>query len=1192
MLISDFQSRLRALDRNPNDSPTSPQQENSRRRIRRLTPPSPEPTPTIPDRPPPALPDRPPPDLPPELPTPTDTATIKPDIESTQVQADVADPVENEATTSNEVVESTDIREGEDKKNKDEESDGPDFVLPGGLSLGFDVRAKPKRSAPPTAVSTSSTVSKVESPVDSLSTRLERSISSVSQQRIKRKPVRSPSIQLNDSSFGRPLSEEAIFPDSSQVQETSAIPNSVEKSKDSELDQVEEKNEGTLDRPPTTGAQENPSERPDSIHDSLYECSIEPVDDDPLEPAPTDREIVASPSPIHEEATPAETKIDGKPEPDEASNKAAKAEGPFHNETHLQVEHDSTHVATGSSAASIEHVETIPISLDPSLRILSSALQQRLSLNKELPPVNENASSISTNETPNGATLTPPTSQATTSSPTSPSKAARQRPPIPNTPSITFTEPVQQTAQPRPSMSDDSNDALSHQTSKASLRHDTTSSYDSNSTISSNTQQDNMTTFTVPTATNVTAATSLSITPSMTTQDREREEAQTKLQDLNRQLAQAKASGNNKQFEKTLQDSIAVIRKEYLSKSGHNRSPSGRAASNMLRRLPSSFSLSNKQKDQKKEAIFDAASNGHSTRLAKLLDDKDKMGVNMHRRSDRRTPLMCAAIEGQLECMQVLKNRGADPFEVDSSSRTVLHLAVAHNRPPSVQWLLNAFPPSTPNSAGFGRRKSFAPMTLLGDPSKLSGRSLIETSDKEGYRPLHVAAFRGHRDIAAILLDRKANIHAKNNWMRTPLFDAVLTGHLPMITLLLDRGAAYDQQDINLMTPLHWAAEKDHVDVIQLLFSRGASRARADSSGYLPIHRAAKHGNLAAVETFITGREDFSLKTQNGSSLLHVAVSANALSVAETLIKNNVDVNPWASPRPIRTDEHGLPHTLPRDPHHKASKKAASSDTTPLHHACFAGLFEMTALLIDAGAWVNAPLEDGRSPLMLAVLSENVNVVTLLLARGAKAGAKTPHSCITAAHLAAQRADLEMLQHLYANGASMSAQDSDLTNVLDWTFKALDPTKRADCRKWLFTVQQKSIRQAREDTQAAAAANGTNNVSTVGAIAGQGAVPIRDAQGNVIQPSPQHFNDCVHCRQATMPGGVMVPHLEPSPTPSQYHTTEVVQHHVHHHHIQAPAGYDDRYDAFPDASPPPYEPGPNAPKNLVRREGVSRTSAL
>ena len=70
------------------------------------------------------------------------------------------------------------------------------------------------------------------------------------------------------------------------------------------------------------------------------------------------------------------------------------------------------------------------------------------------------------------------------------------------------------------------------------------------------------------------------------------------------------------------------------------------------------------------------------------------------------------------------------------------------------------------------------------------------------------------------LLDRHANIHARDYKGATPLHLASLAGHHQCIELLLDRHA-----DINAVTryndtPLHYASSEGHHQCIELLLDR------------------------------------------------------------------------------------------------------------------------------------------------------------------------------------------------------------------------------------------------------------------------------------------------------------------------------------------------------------------------------------
>jgi len=54
--------------------------------------------------------------------------------------------------------------------------------------------------------------------------------------------------------------------------------------------------------------------------------------------------------------------------------------------------------------------------------------------------------------------------------------------------------------------------------------------------------------------------------------------------------------------------------------------------------------------------------------------------------------------------------------------------------------------------------------------------------------PLTLAACGGHTELAALLIDRGANLEEVNDEGYTPLMEAVREGHEEMVTLLLSRG--------------------------------------------------------------------------------------------------------------------------------------------------------------------------------------------------------------------------------------------------------------------------------------------------------------------------------------------------------------------------------------------------------------------
>lgn len=132
----------------------------------------------------------------------------------------------------------------------------------------------------------------------------------------------------------------------------------------------------------------------------------------------------------------------------------------------------------------------------------------------------------------------------------------------------------------------------------------------------------------------------------------------------------------------------------------------------------------------------------------------------------RWTPLMFACNEGNDAVVEALVDRGADiNYRPNSTQLTPLLCAVRNNHLRCVQILLT------------GRRDG-----TRADPNQ---------GKRNGFRPLHEAASRGHVDIIKELLeDKRTEVNAQNRQGRTALFMAAKTGHPEAVDLLVKMGGA------------------------------------------------------------------------------------------------------------------------------------------------------------------------------------------------------------------------------------------------------------------------------------------------------------------------------------------------------------------------------------------------------------------
>jgi ankyrin repeat protein len=105
--------------------------------------------------------------------------------------------------------------------------------------------------------------------------------------------------------------------------------------------------------------------------------------------------------------------------------------------------------------------------------------------------------------------------------------------------------------------------------------------------------------------------------------------------------------------------------------------------------------------------------------------------------------------------------------------------------------------------------------------------ALAATYSHDGWTPLHLASFFGHRDVAGLLLDHGAPIDARSKSARfardnTPLHAAAANRQTGVAELLIERGADINARDGSGFTPLGLAANSRNDMLVMVLLERGA----------------------------------------------------------------------------------------------------------------------------------------------------------------------------------------------------------------------------------------------------------------------------------------------------------------------------------------------------------------------------------
>ncbi|KAK6514351.1 hypothetical protein TWF506_008747 [Arthrobotrys conoides] len=289
-------------------------------------------------------------------------------------------------------------------------------------------------------------------------------------------------------------------------------------------------------------------------------------------------------------------------------------------------------------------------------------------------------------------------------------------------------------------------------------------------------------------------------------------------------------------------------------------------------------------------SLIYAADEGHLEIVKALLHK----GADIEAKDgNRRSPLFAAITDGHTAVVELLLNSGADLNGTEPPNSPFVHSSLS----------------------AAALRGEVAIVGLLIDKG-----TDIETKDCMERTPLSLAAFNGWEAVVALLIKKGADIEARDNQGRTPLFLAAYEGrksgelvrpragveyfdietenmegfaemfkNTTVVELLLDRGADIEARDYWGWTPLLSASRSRLPAIVKLLIERGADIEAKDNQGRTPLLMAVLGSNSPwglgpiVVKLLLYSGADPEVRDNEGKTSRDIALERGNEEIVELL---------------------------------------------------------------------------------------------------------------------------------------------------------------------------------------------------------------------------------------------------------------------------------------------------------------------
>ena len=301
---------------------------------------------------------------------------------------------------------------------------------------------------------------------------------------------------------------------------------------------------------------------------------------------------------------------------------------------------------------------------------------------------------------------------------------------------------------------------------------------------------------------------------------------------------------------------------------------------------------------------------------------------------------------------------------------------------------------------------------------------------------------------------RSVSYDSFGEWERTPLILAAHMGHSEIVSILLRMGAKINAKDATDSIPesrgntaLIKAAQRDHGEVIQVLLTqgKGLNIEAKTKEGETALWFIALHEDLLTLKLLHSHGAKINIADNTGQSVLVMTFLHEKYEVLDFLIANGADINrvrdggitplmdaitrldgedgktifrflekfltfkPKLDLQQISHNSGGISalHQAARNKNEDGAKllldhgatidiKSLSSGGTPLHIAAGMNRTEVAKFLIERKAKLDIFDKGGLTPLMVAIIQADEEMVEILVDAGAAINIKSPVNILSA----------------------------------------------------------------------------------------------------------------------------------------------------------------------------------------------------